>query len=127
MMKSKILRVSWILFVACLLMAFSLTGISYGTMKSESLNKDSKGNEGAGGKMILMAEAKKRIIPLAPSSAKKVMAPPCTVVAVKGKQITLRDFKNQVDIVEVTDAAGIQVGEKGVVKNGQLILGIVPE
>jgi hypothetical protein len=127
MMKNKTLRISWILFFVCLLMAFSLTGISYGTMKNESLSKDAKGTDGAIGKTVLLAEVKKRIIPLAPSSANKVMAPPCTVLAVKGKEITLRDFKNQVGIVEVTDAAGIHVGDKGVVKNGQLIIGIVPE
>ena len=46
---------------------------------------------------------------------------------VRGKTVTLRDFKGQVDTVEVTDVTGIRVGEKAVVKNGHLTLGIVPE
>ncbi len=127
MKKDRTLRIFWILFFACLLMAFSLTGISYGTMKSETLTRDRQGNDGSTGKTILLAEAKKRMIPLAPSSAKIVMAPPCTVLAVKGKEVTLRDFNNRVGTIEVTNPAGIQVGDRGVVKNGQLILGIVPE
>jgi hypothetical protein len=126
MMKNKTLAILWTLFIVCLLMAFSMTGITYGAMKSETLAKDGKG-DGSPGKRIFLAEAKKRMIPLAESSAKKVMAPPCTVLSVKGKLVTLKDFNNQVDTVEVVDPAGIRAGEKGVVKNGQLILGIVPE
>jgi len=127
MMKKRTLAILWTLFFTCLLMAFSLTGISYGTMKSETLFKDDRGGEGVVGKTILFAEVKKRMIALAPSSANSVMAPPCTVTAVKGKFVTLKDFNNKVGTVEVVDAMGIQVGEKGVVKNGLLILGIVPE
>jgi hypothetical protein len=127
MRKDKVLTILWTLFILCLLMAFSLTGISYGALKSPTLPNGGYGGEGQKGKAILLAEAKKRTIPLAESSAKKVMAPPCTVLSVKGKTITLRDFNNQVDTVEVVDPAGIHPGEKGVVKNGYLILGIVPE
>jgi hypothetical protein len=127
MMKKRTLAILWTLFFTCLLMAFSLTGISYGTMKSETLAKDGKGGEGVAGKTILLAEVKKRMIPLAESSANKVMAPPCTVTAVKGKIVTLRDFNGLVGTVEVVDAMGIHPGEQGVVKNGHLILGIVPE
>ena len=127
MMKGKVLTILWTLFTLCLLMAFSLTGISYGALKSATLAKEGKGGEGPLGKTILLAEGKKHVVPLAESSVKKVMAPPCTVLSVKGKSITLRDFNNQVDTVEVVDPAGIHPGEKGVVKNGYLILGIVPE
>jgi hypothetical protein len=126
MMKDKTLAILWTLFITCLLMAFSMTGISYGAMKSETLAKDGKG-EGFSGKRILLAEGKKHMIPLAESSSKIVMAPPCTVLSVKGKMVTLKDFNNQVGIVEVVDPAGIRAGDKGVVKNGHLILGIVPE
>ncbi len=127
MIKKENWSVYGVVLLACLLMSFSLTGISFGMMKSETIIKDSKGGESAGGKSILLAEGKKRMIPLADSSANKVMAPPCTVTGVKGKVVTLRDFKGQVDTVEVVDISGIRVGDRAVVKNGLLIIGIVPE
>jgi hypothetical protein len=126
----KIFAVLWILFLTCLLMAFSLTGISSGAMKGEPSVREWKEGDAPGGKDILLAQVaqgKKRTVPLAGSSVNKVMPPPCTVTAVRGKTVTLRDFKGQVDTVEVTDVTGIRVGEKAVVKNGHLTLGIVPE
>lgn len=130
MTEKKTSAVLWILFLTCLLMAFNLTGISSGATKGEPSVKEGKGEEASSGKAILLAQVaqgKKRTVPLAGSSVNKVMAPPCTVTAVRGKTVTLRDFKGQVDTVEVTDVTGIRVGEKAVVKNGNLTLGIVPE
>ena len=127
MIEKKTFAVLWILFLTCLLMAFSLTGISSGATKGEPSVKEGKGEGASNGKAILLAQGKKRTVPLAGSSVNKVMPPPCTVTAVRGKTVTLRDFKGQVDTVEVTDVTGIQVGEKAVVKNGHLTLGIAPE
>jgi hypothetical protein len=121
------LAVYGIVFFACLLMTLSLTGISFGTVKGTSITQAEKGGESASGKPILLAEGKKRMIPLADSSANKVMAPPCTVTGVKGRMVTLRDFRGQLDTVEVVDVSGIRIGDKAVVKNGLLILGVVPE
>jgi len=45
----------------------------------------------------------------------------------RGKTVTLRDFKGQIDTVEVLDATGIRVGEQAVVKNGHLTVGLQPE
>jgi len=130
MTEKKTFTVRWILFLTCLLIAFSLTGISSGATKGEPSVKEGKGEDASGGKAILLAQVaqgKKRTVPLAGSSVNKVMPPPCTVTAVRGKTVTLRDFKGQMDTVEVTDVTGIRVGEKAVVKNGHLTLGIVPE
>lgn len=119
--------VLWALFLASFLMAFSLTGISIGAPQGEPSVKEGKGGDASGDKAISAVQGKKRAVPLAGSSVGKVMPPPCTVTAVKGRMVTLRDFKGQVDTVEVLDAAGIRVGDKAVVKNGHLTLGIVPE
>ncbi len=127
MIKKEKLVIYGIALLACILMAFSLTGISFGMMKSETITKAVKGEESTAGKTILLAEGKKRMIPLADSSADKVMPPPCTVTAVKGKIVTLRDFRGRLDTVEVTDVSGIRIGDKAVVKNGLLIIGVVPE
>jgi hypothetical protein len=127
MTKKKAFAVLWTLFFTCLLMAFSLTGISYGATKGELSVKESKGENASGGKTALPAQGKKRAVPLVGSSVDKVMPPPCTVTAVRGKMVTLRDFKGQVDTVEVADITGIRVGEKAVVKNGHLTVGLVPE
>ena len=127
MSAKKAFAVFGILFFTCLLMAFSLTGISYGQAKGEPTVKASKGEEASNAKTTLAAQGKKRAIPLSGSSINKVLPPPCTVTAVRGTMVTLRDFNGQLDTVEVADATGIKVGEKGVVKNGNLTLGIVPE
>ena len=127
MTKKKIFAVLWTLFFTCLLMAFSLTGISYGATKGEPSVKESKGEDPSGGKPNLLAQGKKRSVPLVGSSIDKVLPPPCTVTAVRGKMVTLKDFKGQVDTVEVADVTGIHVGEKAVVKNGHLTVGLVPE
>jgi hypothetical protein len=127
MTKKKTFAVLWVLFFTCLLMAFNLTGISYGATKGEPSVKEWKGENASSGKIAQLAQGKKRTVALAGSSVDKVMPPPCTVTAVKGRMVTLRDFKGQVDTVEVTDTTGIRVGEKAVVKNGHLTLGLVPE
>ena len=130
MAQKKTFPVLWILFFTCLLMAFSLTGISSGATKGEPAVKEWKEGDAPGGKAILLAQVaqgKKRTVPLAGSSVNKVMPPPCTVTGVKGKMVTLRGFNGQVDTVEIAEPMGIRVGEKAVVKNGHLTLGIVPE
>jgi hypothetical protein len=123
----KTFTILWILFFTCLLLAFTLTGISYGQGKGEPTVKESKGEEASGAKATLAAPGKKRAVSLSGSSVNKVMPPPCTVTAVRGTMVTLRDFNGQMDTVEVADSTGIKVGEKAVVKNGNLTLGIVPE
>jgi len=115
------------LFFACLLIAFTLTGIASGATKNDSPVKEWKGGDSSGSKIVLAAQAKNRSIPLAGSSANKVLPPPCTVTGVKGKMVTLKDFYGRIDTVEVLDATGIQVGEQAVVKNGRLKLGPRPE
>jgi hypothetical protein len=127
MTKSNCFTVLWALFLTCLLMAFSLTGISYGAARGDSSVKEWKGGDSSGGKIVLAAQAKKRSVPLVGSSVNKVLPPPCTVTAVRGKTVTLRDFKGQIDTVEVLDATGIRVGEQAVVKNGHLTVGLQPE
>ncbi len=128
MLKTKELAIYGVVLFTCILMAFSLTGISFGAMKTEAVIKaGTAGESPSSGKPILLAEGKKRMIPLANSSADKVMPPPCTITGVKGKIVTLRDFKGRVDTVEVTEVGGIRIGDKAVVKDGLLIIGIVPE
>lgn len=127
MSAKKSFAVLWVLFFTCLLMAFSLAGISYGQAKGELTVKTSRGEDAPGAKASLAVQGKKRAVPLSGSSLNKVLPPPCTVTAVRGTMVTLRDFHGQLDTVEVADATGIKVGEKAVVKNGNLILGIVPE
>jgi hypothetical protein len=127
MTKTRFFTVLWTLLFTCLLMAFSLTGISYGAAKGEPSVQESKGDGSSGGKAVLLAQGKKRSVPLAGSSVDKVLPPPCTVTAVRGKTVTLRDFNGKTDSVEVLETAGIQVGQKAVVKNGYLTVGFSPE
>lgn len=60
------------------------------------------------------------------SSKKVALAPPCSVVGISGKKVTLRDFYGKVETVEVEEVKNIKVGDKVVVKNGMMRVGISP-
>jgi hypothetical protein len=58
------------------------------------------------------------------SSKKLTLPPPCSVVGISGKKVTLRDFYGKVETVEVEEVKNIKVGDKVVVKNGMMRLGV---
>ncbi len=55
------------------------------------------------------------------------LAPPCSIVDVKGKIIALRDFYGRAANIKVGDATGMKIGDKVVVKDGLLITGQLPQ
>jgi hypothetical protein len=115
------------LVLACALAAFGSSETASAAAERDVRFKAGPTENPAAGQTILPAKGKTREIPLAASSVKKALPPPCTVTAVRGKTVTLRDFYGKLDTVEVADPAGVQIGDKGFLKNGFLILGIVPE
>jgi len=60
------------------------------------------------------------------ASQKLTLPPPCSVVAISGTKVTLKDYFGKVEIVEVEDAKDIKVGDKVVVKNGMLRVKLSP-
>jgi hypothetical protein len=59
-------------------------------------------------------------------SRKLTLPPPCTVVGISGQKVTLKDFYGKVETVEVEEVKKIKVGDKVVVKNGVMRVGIPP-
>jgi hypothetical protein len=60
------------------------------------------------------------------SSKKLTLPPPCSVIGISGKKVTLTDFYGKVETVEVEEVKNIKVGDKVVVKNGVMRVGISP-
>ncbi len=68
-----------------------------------------------------------RVIRLTGASSNVALAPPCSVIGIKGNNVILRDFYGKVETVEVEESKGIRVGDKVVVKDGLMKIGISPE
>ena len=59
-------------------------------------------------------------------SRKLTLPPPCTVVGISGQKVTLKDFYGKIETVEVEEVKNLKVGDKVVVKNGVMKLGVRP-
>lgn len=59
-------------------------------------------------------------------SKKLTLPPPCSVVSISGNKVTLRDFYGKAETVEVEEVKNIKVGDKVVVKDGVMRVGIPP-
>jgi hypothetical protein len=59
-------------------------------------------------------------------SQKLTLPPPCSVVSISGNKVTLRDFYGKAETVEVEEVKTIKVGDKVVVKDGVMRVGIPP-
>jgi hypothetical protein len=77
------------------------------------------------------AQRASRVVELKDEFSKNVaLAPPCSVIGINGKKLTLKDFygKQEAIIVEdIKDIKGVRVGDKVVVKDGVLIIGLSPQ
>jgi hypothetical protein len=59
-------------------------------------------------------------------SRKLTLPPPCTIVGINGQKVTLKDFFGKVETVEVEEVRSMKVGDKVVVKEGVMRVGIPP-
>lgn len=59
-------------------------------------------------------------------SRKLTLPPPCTVVAINGQKVTLKDFFGKAETVEVEEVRNMKVGDKVVVKEGVMRVGLPP-
>ena len=98
-----------------------------GANKNAFVYQGVKSGEISPGGPIYLTQIPSRNVRLTGDSTEKVLPPPCTVLGIKGKNITVKDFYGKTDTVEVENARGIKVGDKVVVKDGLLIIGIHPE
>ncbi len=71
--------------------------------------------------------ARRAITLVGEGSRRLSLPPPCSIVDLKGKNVTLRDFYGQRANIQVEDARGMKIGDKVVVKDGLLITGIFPQ
>lgn len=109
-------------FTLCLTGFWGLDeGLAQGPAKERS---DLKGKAGA---LSNPNPGPRQVIRLVGASSEKLtLPPPCSVVAINGKKVTLKDFLGQVKTVEVEESKNIQVGDTVVVKNGVMRIGISP-
>jgi len=59
-------------------------------------------------------------------SQRLTLPPPCSVVSINGNKVTLIDFYGKPETVEVEEVKNIKVGDKVVVKEGVMRIGIPP-
>jgi len=84
-----------------------------------------------GGEIRYFAQKANRVVELKDEFSRNVaLAPPCSVIGINGKKLTLKDFygKQEAIIVEdIKDLKGLKVGDKVVVKDGFLIIDRSPQ
>jgi len=119
----KIIAITIVGFLAQMTAGFFAVGDASGAV----VYREGKGGQISSGGPVYFAQTPSRNVRLTGDSTKKVLPPPCTVIGTKGKNITVKDFYGKTDTVEVENAAGIKVGDKVVVKDGLMIIGIHPE
>jgi hypothetical protein len=99
-----------------------------GITKGEVVAKEGKDVRITPGGAKYLAQVASRVVRLTSESSKKgPLAPPCSVIGIKGKKITLKDFYGEEETVEVEEFADIKIGDKVVVKDGLMIIGISPQ
>jgi len=81
------------------------------------------GNTAGGAKYF--AQAPSQVIKLKGLSSDKVsLPPPCSVISIKGDNVILKDFYGKEGTVEVEEIKNLKVGDKVVVKDGLMRIGI---
>ena len=88
-----------------------------------------EGGDGAkkGSTLSSPAPAPSQVIRLKGALSKKLtLPPPCTIIAISGQKVTLKDFYGKIETVEVEEVKNMKVGDKVVVKNGVMRLGVRP-
>ncbi len=74
------------------------------------------------------AKNSSRAIPIVGKTSPRIsLPPPCSVVAFKDKNVTLRDFYGKQANVQLAEVADIKIGDRVVVRDGLFITGILPE
>ena len=102
-----------------------------GMARKEVMPKEEKSPGITPGEIKYFAQKASRVVELKDESSRNVaLAPPCLVIGINGKKLTLKDFygKQEAIIVEdVKDLRGVKVGDKVVVKDGVLIIDLSPQ
>ncbi len=99
-----------------------------GVTRGEIATKEGKDVGIAVGEAKYLAQVTSRVIRLTGTSSQKLtLPPPCSVIGIKGNNVILRDFYGKVETVEVEESKDIRVGDKVVVKDGLMKIGISPE
>ncbi len=111
--------------------SFCLTGNLRGMTKGDVMPKEGKNSGFTPAEIRYFAQKANRVVELKDEFSKNVaLAPPCSVIGINGKKLTLKDFygKQEAIIVEdIKDIKDVKVGDKVVVKDGFLIIGRSPE
>ncbi len=94
---------------------------------AQALAKERGGGANKASTLSSPAPAPSQVIRLKGALSKKLtLPPPCRVVAINGQKVTLKDFYGKIETVEVEEVKNIKVGDKVVVKNGVMRVGVSP-
>ena len=111
--------------------SFGLIEDLKGMARKEIMPKEEKGSGVTPGEVRYFAQKASRVVELKDESSKNVpLAPPCSVIGINGKKLTLKDFYGQQEAIlveDVKDLRDVKVGDKVVVKDGVLIIGLSPQ
>ena len=96
-----------------------------GMAKNEVAAKEGKDAGITAGESKYFAQGPSQVIRLTgPFSEKVSLPPPCSVTKIKGNLIILKDFYGKEGTVEVEEIKNLKVGDKVVVKDGWMRIGI---
>ncbi len=94
---------------------------------AQALARERGGGANKAGTISSPDPAPSQVIRLKGALSKKLtLPPPCTVVGISGQKVTLKDFYGNVETVEVEEIKNVKVGDKVVVKNGVMRVGVPP-
>ena len=127
----KLLAVLMILGLTQGISSFFLIEELKGMTREEVMPKEEKSPGITPGEVRYFAQNASRVVELKDESSRNVaLAPPCLVIGINGKKLTLKDFYGQQEAIlveDVKDLRGVKVGDKVVVKDGVLIIDLSPQ
>ena len=100
----------------------------------EDLKGMTRGGKSPGippGEVRYFAQKGSRVVALKDEvSRNAALAPPCSVIGINGKKLTVRDFYGRQEAILVEDGKdlrGVKIGDKVVVKDAVLMIGLSPQ
>lgn len=130
-MTGKILALLIILGLIQAVSSFGLVEDLEGMTQGGVMPKEGKSPGITPGEIRFFAQNAGRVVELKDESSRNVaLAPPCSVIGINGEKLTLKDFYGRQEVIFVEDGKdlrGVKIGDKVVVKDGVLMIGLSPQ
>jgi hypothetical protein len=127
----KLLAIGMILGLTQGLSSFYPIKDAEGTPRGGVTPKEGKSPGITPGGIRHFAQKAGRVIELKDQSSRNAaLAPPCSVIGISGNKLILKDFYGRQEAILVEDGKdlrGVKIGDKVVVKDGVLMIGLSPQ